>query len=64
VYISNTKYPKPVMASDWKPSTVLYMGSQRNSKVDGIAFENDLVIHYDTDVTPMSKGFNINVEKL
>jgi hypothetical protein len=43
---------------------VLYMGSQRNSKVDGIAFENDLVIHYDTDVTPMSKGFNINVEKL
>mgnify|MGYP003640838994 CR=1 FL=1 len=64
VYISNTKYPKPVMTSDWKPSTVLYMGSQRNSKVDGITFESDLVIHYDTDVTPMAKGFNINVEKL
>jgi len=64
VYISNTKYPKPVMISEWKPSTVLYMGSIRNSKVDGITFENDLVIHYDTDVTPMAKGFNINVEKL
>lgn len=64
VYISNNKYPKPLIASSWNSNTVLYIGSNRNSKVDNIAFENDLVIHYDTDVTPMSKGFNINIEKI
>lgn len=64
VYISNTKYPKPLILSAWTSSTVLYIGSSRNSKVDNIAFENDLVIHYDTDVTPMSRGFNINIEKI
>jgi len=64
VYINNTKYPKPVLTADWKANTVLYMGSTRNSRVDGIAFESDLVIHYDTDVTPMAKGFNVNIEKL
>ena len=64
VYISNTKYPKPLISSAWTSSTVLYIGSSRNSKVDNIAFENDLVIHYDTDVTPMSRGFNINIEKI
>ena len=64
VYINNTKYPKPVLTADWKASTVLYMGSTRNSRVDAVAFESDLVIHYDTDVTPMAKGFNVNIEKL
>ena len=64
VYISNTKYPKPVLLANWAPNTVLYMGSVRNSKVDNITFENDLVIHYDTHVTPMAKGFKINIENL
>jgi len=29
-----------------------------------VASAKDLVIHYDTDVTPMAKGFNVNIEKL
>ena len=64
VYINNTKYPKPVLTSDWNNSTTLYMGSTRNSRVDCVASAKDLVIHYDTDVTPMAKGFNVNIEKL
>ena len=64
MYINNTKYPKPVLTSDWNNSTTLYMGSTRNSRVDCVASAKDLVIHYDTDVTPMAKGFNVNIEKL
>ena len=40
------------------------MGSTRNSRVDCVASAKDLVIHYDTDVTPMANGQYQQVEKL
>lgn len=64
VYINSSKVPKPVLQSAWRPRTSLYMGSQRSSRIDSYAAEMDLVIHYDTEVTPMAKGFNVNIEKL
>ena len=55
VYINNNKIPKPLLASEWKPSTVLLYGSKRtNMKLDPYVNECDLVIHYDSDSTPFS----------
>jgi len=50
VYISsNKKYPKPLMSSDWRFKSCLYLQSQYNShKIDSITNESDLEIHYDT----------------
>jgi len=53
VYINNSKIPKPLLASNWKPSAVLMYGSRRtNMKLDQYINECDLVIHYDSDSTP------------
>ena len=55
MYINNNKIPKPLLASEWKPSTVLLYGSKRtNMKLDPYVNECDLVIHYDSDSTPFS----------
>ena len=56
VYINNSKFPKPLLKSTWKPSAVLTIGSQRmNSKVDSYASCLDLIIHYDTDLSPFNR---------
>jgi len=53
VYINNSKIPKPLLTSNWKPSAVLMYGSRRtNMKLDQYINECDLVIHYDSDSTP------------
>lgn len=52
VYI-NYNITKPLINSGWKPSAVLLLSSNRfNSKVKIFVEESDLVIHYDTDVSP------------
>jgi hypothetical protein len=52
VYI-NYNITKPLINSGWKPSAVLLLSSHRfNSKVKVFVEESDLVIHYDTDVSP------------
>mgnify|MGYP001157255183 FL=1 len=62
VYITNKKVPKPLVKSDWRPSTVICMDDSRSyTKVDSFIHEFDLVfqingqnnywnsIHYDTE---------------
>ena len=51
VYINNNKLPKPLLASDWKPSAILLMGGSRriSMKLTALTNECDLVIHYDSD---------------
>ena len=61
VYITNKKVPKPLVKSDWRPSTVICMDDSRSyTKVDSFIHEFDLVfqingqnnywnsIHHDT----------------
>ena len=56
VYINSNKFPKPLLKSKWNPSTVLAFGSQRmNTKVADYINPLDLVIHYDTDVSPFHR---------
>lgn len=60
-YISGNKIPKPLLASDWKPRTVILSGSKMsNGKLRTYLNEYDLVIHYDTDISPFHK----DVEKI
>ena len=48
VYISNSKIPKPLVQSDWKPVAALLMSSFRfQAKTEVYVSELDLVIHYD-----------------
>ena len=61
VYISGDKLPKPLLASDWKPRAVILSGSKMsNQKLRAYLNEFDLVIHYDTDISP----FHRDVEKI
>tara|TARA_Y200000002_G_scaffold194803_1_gene160956 strand:- start:160 stop:1386 length:1227 start_codon:yes stop_codon:yes gene_type:complete len=56
VYINSNKFPKPLLKSNWKPSSVLCMGSYRlNPKISDYIYGLDLVIHYDTDLSPFNK---------
>jgi len=60
VYISYNKIPKPLIVSDWKPSTVLMYGSKRqNMKLNLYINECDLIIHYDSDSSPFNRDIDI-----
>jgi hypothetical protein len=62
VYISCNKFPKPLINADWTPSVTLSIGSYRmNTNVREYINPTDLIIHYDTDVTPFNR---VKVEKL
>ena len=63
VYTSTNKVTKLILKSDWKPSVVLMMGSVRPASQVLVSFiaESDLVIHYDTDVSPFLQK---QIEKL
>ena len=53
VYINSNKFPKPLLKNEWNPSAVLAIGSQRmNTKVSDYVNPLDLIIHYDTDLSP------------
>ncbi len=61
VYISSDKIPKPLLASAWKPRAVVLSGSKMsNGKLRTYLNEFDLIIHYDTDISP----FHRDVEKI
>ena len=61
VYISGDKIPKPLLASEWKPRVVVLSGSKMsNQKLRAYLNECDLIIHYDTDISP----FHRDVEKI
>ena len=48
VYISNNKLPKPMVVSDFRPTTGLFIGSHiPGSKVTAYLNSVDLVVHYD-----------------
>lgn len=50
VYISNNNVPKPLVMSDWRPSSALLLSSSRhNTKINTYIEELDLVIHYDSE---------------
>ena len=56
VYINSNKFPKPLLKSNWKPNTVLCMGSYRlNEKVNDYINAFDLVIHYDDQITSFNR---------
>lgn len=61
VYISNNKLPKTLFKVDWQPVATLQLDSERlGTYISTYVDAHDLVIHYDTDVTP----FNRKVQKI
>tara|TARA_B110000503_G_C7091087_1_gene389455 strand:+ start:42 stop:1283 length:1242 start_codon:yes stop_codon:yes gene_type:complete len=54
VYTSINKVTKLLPKSNWKPSVIIMMGSVRPASTMLLSYINeaDLVIHYDTDVSP------------
>jgi|TARA_R110000823_G_scaffold247560_3_gene371312 hypothetical protein len=68
VYTNVNKMSKTLLKSDWKPSVVLLMDSVRQGvPVKAYTSTIDLVIHYDTDVTPFSNqwiGNGKSIEKI
>jgi hypothetical protein len=54
VYTSINKVTKLLLKSNWKPAAILMMGSVKPSSHLLLSYikESDLVIHYDTDVSP------------
>ncbi len=56
VYINSNKFPKPLLKSEWRPNTVLTFGSVRmHAKVSDYVNPLDLIIHYDTDISPFNR---------
>ena len=61
VYIKGDKIPKPLLVNTWKPRAVVLSGSKMsNGKLRTYLNECDLIIHYDTDISP----FHRDVEKI
>jgi len=61
VYINGDKFPKPLLASEWRPRAIVLSGSKMsNPKLRTYLNECDLIIHYDTDISP----FHRDVEKI
>jgi hypothetical protein len=64
VYISSSKFPKPLLKNNWYPQTAIttYSGySGSNNKVDGFLDTLDLVIHYDTESSSWKRN---RIEKI
>tara|TARA_B110000858_G_C17745025_1_gene446876 strand:- start:68 stop:1279 length:1212 start_codon:yes stop_codon:yes gene_type:complete len=55
VYTSINKMSKTILKSNWKPQAAILMGSIRSPKIDAYLSEIDLVIHYDTDISPFTR---------
>jgi hypothetical protein len=65
VYTSVNKMSKTLLKSNWRPAAAILMGSLRSSKIDAYLNELDLVIHYDTDVSPFTRyGSNEKIERI
>lgn len=64
VYISKDKFPKTLLKTDWRPKVAVMFGSESymtNNKLQSYISELDLVVHYDTDISPFLKS---RVEKI
>jgi hypothetical protein len=55
VYTNINKMSKTLLKSSWRPQAAILMGSIRSTKMDTYLQELDLVIHYDTDISPFKK---------
>jgi|TARA_R110000868_G_scaffold100802_2_gene277287 hypothetical protein len=55
VYTNVNKMSKTLLKSSWRPQAAILMGSIRSTKIDAYLQELDLVIHYDTDISPFKK---------
>jgi hypothetical protein len=56
---------KTLLKSSWRPQAAILMGSMRSTKIDAYLQELDLVIHYDTDISPFKKyGTTQVIEKI
>ena len=67
VYTSVNKMSKVLLKSKWRPQSAVLMGSRRTTKIEHFLNDLDLVIHYDTDVTPFRRfGLdpNTKIEKI
>jgi|TARA_R110002153_G_scaffold266152_1_gene429250 hypothetical protein len=65
VYTNVNKMSKTLIKSNWMPSAAILMGSVRHTKISPFLTELDLVIHYDTDISPFAKfGSTNSIEKL
>lgn len=65
VYTSINKMSKTLLKSSWHPQAAILMGSMRSTKIDAYLQELDLVIHYDTDISPFKKyGSTQIIEKI
>ena len=65
VYTNVNKMSKTLLKSNWRPSAAILMGSVRHTKMTPFLNELDLVIHYDTDISPFANyGSNNSIEKL
>ena len=60
VYTTQEKFVKTFLKSDWKPKSALVFGCHRMNKMDHYLNEIDLVMYYDSDVSPFLK----RVEKI
>ena len=63
VYISNNKVPKPLLKTDWFPSSAIttYSGRSSKGKTDSYLAGLDLVIHYDDEVSQWKRNL---IEKI
>ena len=52
MYTTQEKLNKPLLKTTWKPKSALVFGSSRNNKLSTYLGEMDLVMYYDTDVSP------------
>jgi len=65
VYTNVNKMSKTLIKSNWRPSAAILMGSVRHTKMTPFLDELDLVIHYDTDISPFTKyGSTNSIENL
>ena len=46
---------KTLLKSKWAPQAAILMDSVRSTKIDAYLQDLDLVIHYDTDISPFKK---------
>ena len=48
VYISaSKKFPKPLLQSDWKQESILFLESIRSPKIENNFYNDDLIVHFD-----------------
>ena len=65
VYTTINKISKTLLKSTWRPEAAILMGSIRSPKMDPYLQELDLVIHYDTDISPFTRyGSTEKIEKI